>query len=212
MLRMSDVHVLIVAGGRGLRLGAPMPKQYADLAGKPLLARTVLAFLDLPRLGRLQLVIGAGQDAACATALASLPEAIRPGDSSSALMAPVPGGAERQDSVRAGLDALKPHVAEGDIILVHDAARPFIPNAMVNRVVAALDGGAVGHGYVQGRDKRQAEQAAMVDALMQGDLAAHVRAALLEPLAAQVQAARDMRAAKAAATKVEFFTLVRGDD
>ena len=76
----------------------------------------------------------------------------------------------------------------------------------------ALDGGAVGHGYVQGRDKRQAEQAAMVDALMQGDLAAQVRAALLEPLAAQVQAARDMRAAKAAATKVEFFTLVRGDD
>ena len=138
MPRMSDVHVLIVAGGRGLRLGAPMPKQYADLAGKPLLARTVLAFLDLPRLGRLQLVIGAGQDEACATALSSLP-----GDSASALMAPVPGGAERQDSVRAGLDALKPHVAEGDIILVHDAARPFIPNAMVNRVVAALDGGAV---------------------------------------------------------------------
>lgn len=82
----------------------------------------------------------------------------------------------------------------------------------VTRCALALDGGAVGHGYVQGRDKRQAEQAAMVDALMQGERADRVRAALLDPLAAQMQAARDARAAKAAATKVEFFTLVRGDD
>lgn len=81
----------------------------------------------------------------------------------------------------------------------------------VTRCALVLEAGAVGHGYVQGRDKRQAEQAALVDALMQGDGAGQLRAALLEPLAAQMRAAQDSRAAKAAATKVAFFTLVRGD-
>ena len=82
----------------------------------------------------------------------------------------------------------------------------------VTRCALALEGGAIGHGYVQGRDKRQAEQAALVDALMQGEAAGRVRAAVLEPLAAQMHAMQDRRAAKAAATKVEFFTLVRGED
>lgn len=82
----------------------------------------------------------------------------------------------------------------------------------VTRCALALEGGAVGHAYVQGRDKRQAEQAALVDALMQGPEAERVRAGLLKPLAAQMQAREGARSAKAAATKVEFFTLVRGDD
>jgi alpha-D-ribose 1-methylphosphonate 5-triphosphate synthase subunit PhnG len=82
----------------------------------------------------------------------------------------------------------------------------------VTRCALALQGGAVGHAYVQGRDKRQAEQAALVDALMQGPEAGRVRAGLLEPLAAQMLAREGARAAKAAATRVEFFTLVRGDD
>lgn len=82
----------------------------------------------------------------------------------------------------------------------------------VTRCALVLEGGAVGHAYVQGRDKRQAEQAALVDALMQGPEAGHLRAAVLEPLLAEVQARAGLRAAKAAATKVEFFTLVRGDD
>lgn len=81
----------------------------------------------------------------------------------------------------------------------------------VTRCALTLECGAVGHGYVQGRDKRQAEQAALADALMQTDTAGAVRKAVLEPLAAQMQATQDSRAAKAAATKVEFFTLVRGD-
>jgi alpha-D-ribose 1-methylphosphonate 5-triphosphate synthase subunit PhnG len=82
----------------------------------------------------------------------------------------------------------------------------------VTRCALALEGGTVGHAYVQGRDKRQAEQAALVDALMQGPEAGRVRAAVLEPLAAEMEARAGLRAAKAAATKVEFFTLVRGDD
>lgn len=82
----------------------------------------------------------------------------------------------------------------------------------VTRCALALEDGAVGHAYVQGRDKRHAEQAALVDALMQGAEAGRLRAGLLEPLAARMRAIQDARAARAAATKVEFFTLVRGDD
>lgn len=82
----------------------------------------------------------------------------------------------------------------------------------VTRCALALEDGAVGHAYVQGRDKRHAEQAALVDALMQGAEAGRLRAGLLEPLAARMKAIQDARAARAAATKVEFFTLVRGDD
>lgn len=74
------------------------------------------------------------------------------------------------------------------------------------------EGGPVGHAYVQGRDKAKAEQAALVDALMQTDRAQAVRAAVLDPLEAEVAAAKTTRAAKAAATRVDFFTMVRGED
>lgn len=82
----------------------------------------------------------------------------------------------------------------------------------VTRCSLKLDGGAVGHAYVQGRDKRQARQAALVDALMQTGEAERVREAILDPLAGALEAARAARAAKAAATKVDFFTMVRGED
>jgi alpha-D-ribose 1-methylphosphonate 5-triphosphate synthase subunit PhnG len=72
--------------------------------------------------------------------------------------------------------------------------------------------GAVGHAWVQGRNKGHAMRAAAVDALMQTPQAAEVRGRILAPLASEAKAARDSRAAKAAATKVEFFTLVRGED
>ncbi|MEP2532160.1 phosphonate C-P lyase system protein PhnG [Shimia sp.] len=82
----------------------------------------------------------------------------------------------------------------------------------VTRCALQLAGGAVGHGYVQGRDKDKARIAALVDALMQGDMAGQVRDVVLEPLAREMQAAKAARAAKAAATKVDFFTMVRGED
>ena len=65
---------------------------------------------------------------------------------------------------------------------------------------------------MQGRDKAHAERAALVDALMQGPKAEALRAAVIAPLAEAEAAARRERAAKAAATKVEFFTMVRGED
>lgn len=90
---------------------------------------------------------------------------------------------------------------------------PFnLGETTVTRCTLALENGAVGHAYVQGRGKLHAEQAALVDALMQGPEAEQVRRVVLDPLGAQMQARNTARAAKAAATKVEFFTLVRGDD
>lgn len=82
----------------------------------------------------------------------------------------------------------------------------------VTRCSLRLSCGTVGHGYVQGRDKAHAKTAALVDALMQTAEAARVRAAVLVPLQQAMEAARATRKAKAAATKVEFFTLVRGED
>nr|WP_235868731.1 phosphonate C-P lyase system protein PhnG [Phycocomes zhengii] len=72
--------------------------------------------------------------------------------------------------------------------------------------------GTVGHAYVQGRDRDHARTAALADALMQTDAAPRVRDGLLDPLAAAETAARQSRAEKAAATRVEFLTLVRGED
>jgi alpha-D-ribose 1-methylphosphonate 5-triphosphate synthase subunit PhnG len=82
----------------------------------------------------------------------------------------------------------------------------------VTRASVRLDSGEVGHGYVQGRGKSHALQSALVDALMQTDAAEAVRAAILDPLQSELEAARRKRAAKAAATKVDFFTMVRGED
>lgn len=75
-----------------------------------------------------------------------------------------------------------------------------------------LSCGTVGHGWVQGRDKAGCEAAALVDALMQTEAAGRVREAVLAPLAEEAEARRRVRAAKAAETRVEFFTLVRGED
>ncbi|NOD36737.1 MULTISPECIES: phosphonate C-P lyase system protein PhnG [unclassified Ruegeria] len=82
----------------------------------------------------------------------------------------------------------------------------------VTRCSVVLHDGTVGHGYVQGRSKPKAEVAALIDAMMQTPAADDLQARLLDPLQQQMQAAKTTRAAKAAATKVEFFTLVRGED
>lgn len=82
----------------------------------------------------------------------------------------------------------------------------------VTRCSVVLDDGTVGHGYVQGRSKPKAEAAAMIDAIMQTPAAADMRVNILDPLNQQMQSAKQSRAAKAAATKVEFFTMVRGED
>ena len=82
----------------------------------------------------------------------------------------------------------------------------------VTRASLRLACGAVGHGYVQGRSRPAAEAAALVDALMQTATAGTVRSAVLEPLEREMTARSETRAAKAAATRVEFFTMARGED
>lgn len=81
----------------------------------------------------------------------------------------------------------------------------------VTRCTLRLGSGTVGHGYVQGRDRDHATRAALVDALMQGPRAAEVRARVLSPLADIAASRSATRAAQAAATRVEFFTMARGE-
>ncbi|WP_292293123.1 phosphonate C-P lyase system protein PhnG [Marivita sp.] len=82
----------------------------------------------------------------------------------------------------------------------------------VTRCALTLTNGEVGHAYIQGRSKPDAEAAALVDALMFTDAAATLRTKVLEPLEQEQTARRTTRAQKAAATKVDFFTMVRGED
>jgi len=82
----------------------------------------------------------------------------------------------------------------------------------VTRCALRLTDGTVGHAYVQGRSKQHAERAALVDALMQGPRAAEMQAGVLTPLTEEETARRNTRSAKAAATKVDFFTMARGED
>lgn len=117
---------LIVAAGKGDRAGGAVPKQYATLGGKALLAHSVDAFLEHPAIDLVYLVIGAGQEELARAALGSR--------SISGLTI---GGAERQDSVRAGLEAMSG--AGVTKVLIHDAARPFLDADVIDRLVAALD-------------------------------------------------------------------------
>ena len=90
---------------------------------------------------------------------------------------------------------------------------PFnLGEVTVTRCSLALATGEVGHGYVQGRSRSDARIAALIDALMQTDAAPRLRTAVLDPLHRAQQDARTTRAAKAAATRVEFFTMARGED
>jgi len=82
----------------------------------------------------------------------------------------------------------------------------------VTRASVQLATGELGHAWVQGRDKHHALRAAAVDALMQTDRAVEMTEAVIEPLEAEAKATRAARGAKAAATKVDFFTMVRGED
>lgn len=114
---------LIVAAGRGERIGSA-PKQYLPLAGKALLAHSVDALLAHPGIDSVQVVIGAGQEEAYRAAIGERP-----------LPPPVTGGATRRDSVLNGLAA----VPDAARVLIHDAARPFLPAAVVDRLLAALE-------------------------------------------------------------------------
>ena len=125
---MPSCIALIVAGGRGERFGGLRPKQYLDLCGLPVLRRSVLAFLHHPAIDAVQVVIHPDHRDLYEEAVAGL-----------GLAPPVLGGAERQDSVLAGLEHLAAFPAPPALVLVHDAARPLVDAATIDRVLAALD-------------------------------------------------------------------------
>ncbi len=113
MTKSKQFHVVIAAAGQGERFGGPIPKQYRPLGGRPLLRHAVETFLKMEGVKSVRVAIGAGHEHLYKSAVEGLE-----------LAPPIIGAATRKDSV---YNALKLIRAEpGDIVLVHDAARPFV--------------------------------------------------------------------------------------
>lgn len=179
---------LIVAGGRGRRFGDPLPKQFARLAGQPLLAHAAATLLRSPCVEALVLVLPAellprADELLCGTVLE--------GDDRVSLCA---GGAERVDSVAAGT-AVAPRDCEA--LVIHDAARPLASDALVARVVAAAerDGAAIAalpaHDTVKQASGEQIERTLDRRHIWLAQTPQVIRRPLLETaLAAWVQAGR----------------------
>ena len=124
----SSTVALIVAAGRGSRLPGDRPKQYRQLAGRPVLRWSVGSFMAHPAIDRVQIVYNSDDSALYHDAMAGLD-----------LAPPVEGGETRQESVRLGLVALAEHAPAN--VLIHDGARPIVPPVMIGRVVDALANG-----------------------------------------------------------------------
>jgi 2-C-methyl-D-erythritol 4-phosphate cytidylyltransferase / 2-C-methyl-D-erythritol 2,4-cyclodiphosphate synthase len=131
-LSVNKVGLVVVAGGRGARLGADRPKQYLSCAGRPLIVHTLEALAASFPFSAVTVVIGPDDrilyDQAVAHLTASAAAALGP---------PAIGGGTRQQSVLAGLEALAG--AAPDIVLVHDAARPFPSVDLVERAIEAAE-------------------------------------------------------------------------
>ena len=125
-----SVAALIVAAGRGARAAGEdgRPKQYCPIGGVPMIARTIGAFAAHPGVDDILVVIHPDDE--------RLYEAASHGFAGR-LRKAVPGGARRQDSVRAGLEALASDAPSS--VLIHDAARPFVEAALITRVIRSLD-------------------------------------------------------------------------
>ncbi len=117
------IAAIIVAAGKGERAGGGLPKQFAMLGGKSVLAHSVDAFIGHGAIDQVIVVIGAGQQELATAALAGR-----------GTVQIIEGGAERQDSVAAGLAAVT-----ADKVLIHDAARPFLSAQVIDRLVASLE-------------------------------------------------------------------------
>lgn len=127
MSAKSKTVAVIVAAGRGERAGGTIPKQFRTVAGKSLVAHALAAFADHPAMDRTIVVIAEGQEEALARAIAP-----------HALPQTVTGGATRRESVANALAAI---AAEGGAarVLIHDAARPFLPARVIDDLLATLD-------------------------------------------------------------------------
>ncbi|HJT39974.1 MAG TPA: 2-C-methyl-D-erythritol 4-phosphate cytidylyltransferase, partial [Sphingobium sp.] len=115
---------LLVAAGRGSRAGGSEAKQFRRIAGKPMLVHAVEALSTHPAIDSIMMVVGAGQESAVRALLPNQPF--------------VQGADSRRGSVRAGLEAIAA-AGGADLVLIHDAARPFLPAEVLDRLIAALD-------------------------------------------------------------------------
>jgi len=123
---MAQVAAVVVAAGQGLRAGGEIPKQFRRIAGETLLERALSAFAEAPDVTFVQPVIRPDDV-----------DLVRRLTSGMNVLEPVAGGATRQASVRAGLEALVS--CAPDIVLVHDAARPFASASLIARAIAAAE-------------------------------------------------------------------------
>jgi 2-C-methyl-D-erythritol 4-phosphate cytidylyltransferase len=132
-MRIPPTGIILAAAGEGRRLGADVPKAFVPLAGKPLFMHSLETFARLPFVKAVALVLPAGWIERARKRWGGRFDALK-------VVALVPGGERRQDSVRAGLDVL-----QTPLVLVHDAARPLVGEAAVGEVAraAARHGAAV---------------------------------------------------------------------
>jgi 2-C-methyl-D-erythritol 4-phosphate cytidylyltransferase/2-C-methyl-D-erythritol 2,4-cyclodiphosphate synthase len=126
---MPDIAAVIVAAGRGTRAGGDLPKQFRQVSGEVMLGRTLSMFLEHRNVGAVLPVISADDAKLYAQLSAGISTNPR-------LIAPVFGGATRQASVRAGLEALG--TRNPDYVLIHDAARPFTSLDLLSRAITAV--------------------------------------------------------------------------
>lgn len=122
-----SVAALVLAAGRGERLGHDLPKAFVPLAGRPVLLHALEALAAVQEIDCIVPVLAASELDRYRSLAAELPAGLK-------LVEPVVGGAERQDSVRAGLAALP---RDASLVAIHDAARPLIRAGAVARVLAA---------------------------------------------------------------------------
>jgi len=137
------IAALILAGGQGTRFGATSrPKQFAEIAGKPLFIHALQTYVELPGIGSVLLI--ANPDF-----MDSSREALRKFDLE-ARVTVAPGGDTRQASVRNGLDALGDvgEVLDEDAIILHNAASPNTPADTITRCIAALETAEVAQAYI----------------------------------------------------------------
>jgi len=131
-----NVHVLVPAAGSGRRVGTTLKKQYLDLGGRPVLVQTLSRLATVPQITAIHVIVPADEIAYCR-------EELIEGYRLDKIGLVIAGGVERQDSVRNGLDVCG--ALSGDVILVHDAVRPFFPVVQIGPLIqrASVEGAAV---------------------------------------------------------------------
>ena len=130
---MAKFHVIIPAAGSGSRMNTEIPKQYMQLLGKPLITHTLAVFMTCPRISSIVVVLSP-DDVSRPDELLATPK----------IQVKYCGGVTRAASVLNGLQAMQESVDADDWILVHDAARPCLSAALLDRLLDTLENDAVG--------------------------------------------------------------------